>query len=57
MEQFNADNFLTLTIGIIVFFIGLKINKSISFLRTYNIPEAVTGGFIAATLSFTSYLT
>jgi len=55
MEQFNADNFLTFTIGIIVFFIGLKINKSISFLRTYNIPEAVTGGFIAATLSFIIY--
>lgn len=40
--------FISLTIGILVFFAGLHINQRISFLRDYNIPEPVTGGILAS---------
>ena len=43
-----APDFLALTIGIVVFFMGVLITQRVSFLRTYNIPEPVTGGFVAA---------
>ena len=43
-----APDFLALTIGIVVFFVGVLITQRVSFLRTYNIPEPVTGGFVAA---------
>ena len=46
--NFVAPDFLALTIGIVVFFVGVLITQRISFLRTYNIPEPVTGGFVAA---------
>ena len=48
VTRFIAPDFLSLTIGIVVFFIGVLITQRISFLRAYNIPEPVTGGFIAA---------
>lgn len=57
MTEFVADNFLTFTIGILVFFIGVYTNKKIAFLRKYNIPEPVTGGLIAALLALIIYLT
>ena len=56
MNQFEADNFLTLTIGILVFFLGVHINRKVAFLRLYNIPEPVTGGLIAALLALFVYL-
>ena len=46
--NFVAPDFLALTIGIVVFFVGVLITQRVSFLRTYNIPEPVTGGFVAA---------
>src|SRR6478609_7482066 len=46
--SFVAPDFLALTIGIVVFFVGVLITQRVSFLRTYNIPEPVTGGFVAA---------
>jgi ESS family glutamate:Na+ symporter len=57
MSHFNADSFLTFTISILVFFIGVNTNRHISFLRKYNIPEPVTGGLIAALLAFIIYIT
>ena len=56
MNQFVADNFLTFTISILVFFIGVHTNKRIEFLRKYNIPEPVTGGLIAALIALIVYL-
>ena len=56
MNQFTADNFLTFTIGILVFFVGVHTNKRITFLRKYNIPEPVTGGLIAALIALVVYL-
>lgn len=48
--------FLAYTAGIIVFFIGVHINKRFAVLRAYNIPEPVTGGLIAAAVTFAAYL-
>jgi len=47
-SNFVAPDFLALTVGIVVFFLGVLITQRVSFLRTYNIPEPVTGGFVAA---------
>ena len=48
VTSFVAPDFLALTVGIVVFFVGVLVTQSVSFLRTYNIPEPVTGGFVAA---------
>lgn len=45
-----APDFLALTIGIVVFFVGVLITQRVEFLRRYSIPEPVTGGFVAALL-------
>lgn len=51
------DNFLSFTIGILVYFLGMYINRKIGFLRNYNIPEPVTGGIVASLLALAAYLT
>jgi glutamate:Na+ symporter, ESS family len=43
-----APDFLTLTVGIVVYFVGVIVTRRVEFLRSYNIPEPVTGGFLAA---------
>ena len=48
IPRFVAPDFLALTIGIVVFFVGVLVTQRVAFLRRYSIPEPVTGGFIAA---------
>lgn len=43
-----VDGFLAYTAGIIVFFLGMKLNERVTVLREYNIPEPVTGGILAS---------
>lgn len=43
-----APDFLTLTLGIVVYLVGVLLTRRFAFLRDYNIPEPVTGGFLAA---------
>jgi len=43
-----VDDFVADTIGIIVFFIGMHVNRRVTVLRSYNIPEPVTGGILAS---------
>ncbi|SHJ50026.1 glutamate:Na+ symporter, ESS family [Bradyrhizobium lablabi] len=43
-----APDFLTLTLGVVVYFAGVIVTRNLAFLRNYNIPEPVTGGFLAA---------
>ena len=50
----ELDSRETLIIAILVLFLGKRLNKEISFLREYNIPEPVTGGVIAS-LIFGAY--
>jgi ESS family glutamate:Na+ symporter len=47
-NSFVAPDFLTLTLGLIVYFVGVIVTRNVAFLRNYNIPEPVTGGFLAA---------
>lgn len=46
----NVGPFLAFTIGIIVLFIGKRINDTVGFLREYSIPEPVTGGLLFSLL-------
>jgi ESS family glutamate:Na+ symporter len=43
-----APDFLTLTLGIVLYFVGVIVTRNVAFLRNYNVPEPVTGGFLAA---------
>lgn len=47
----NVESFLAYTVGILVFFIGMRLNRRFAVLREYNIPEPVTGGLAAAFLA------
>ncbi len=51
-----VDSFLAYTIGIIVYFVGLQLNKRVTPLREFNIPEPVTGGIIAALAALALFL-
>jgi ESS family glutamate:Na+ symporter len=46
---------LTFTISIVVFFLGAGLNHWIAPLRRWNIPEAVTGGLLAAVVTLVAY--
>jgi len=50
------NDFIALTIGIIVFFTGTILTRRISILQDYNIPEPVSGGLIAALLAYLIYV-
>ncbi len=43
-----APDFLTLTLGIVVYLLGALLTRRVALLRDYNIPEPVTGGILAA---------
>ena len=42
--------FLTVTLGIIVLFVGKRLNDAVAFLREFSIPEPVTGGLLFSVL-------
>jgi ESS family glutamate:Na+ symporter len=52
VSNISVDSYLSYTIGIIVFFIGVEITKRVRFLRDFNIPEPVTGGLLAALVTY-----
>ncbi len=45
-----VDAFLAVTLGIIVFFVGKRVNDAVDVLREFSIPEPVTGGLIFSVL-------
>jgi ESS family glutamate:Na+ symporter len=49
--------FLTVTVGIIVLFVGKRLNSMIGFLREFSIPEPVTGGLLCSILLALVFLT
>ncbi len=51
-----VESFLAYTIGIIVFFVGMRVNEHFRILRSYNIPEPVTGGVLAALAALAIFL-
>ena len=48
----QIPDFISYTIGIVVYFIGMHLNHRIRLLQEYNIPEPVTGGLLAALVVF-----
>ena len=46
----QVDAFLTVTLGIIVLFVGKRLNGAVGFLREFSIPEPVTGGLLFSIL-------
>ena len=55
MTTIAAPGLVTFTIAILVFFAGAGLNRLIPPLRRWNIPEAVTGGLLAAVLTLIAY--
>jgi ESS family glutamate:Na+ symporter len=47
VSRYLAPDFLSLTIGLVVYFVGVLTTQRAKFLRNFSIPEPVTGGFIA----------
>jgi ESS family glutamate:Na+ symporter len=43
-------SFLAITLGIVVLFVGKRINNAVGFLREFSIPEPVTGGLLFSVL-------
>ena len=46
----QINQFLAVTLGIIVLFVGKRINDAVAFLREFSIPEPVTGGLLFSVL-------
>lgn len=55
MTTLQVPGLLTFTIAILVFFAGAGINRVVTPLRKWNIPEAVTGGLLAALITLIAY--
>lgn len=47
-DVLTVPDFITFTLGMIVYFIGAALTKRVRVLRDFNIPEPVTGGLAAA---------
>ncbi|MFN9548010.1 MAG: sodium/glutamate symporter [Cyanobacteriota bacterium] len=46
--QIQVASFLTVTLGILVLFLGKSLNRHLHFLRDFTIPEPVSGGLLVA---------
>jgi ESS family glutamate:Na+ symporter len=46
----QVSSFLAVTLGILVLFVGKRLNDAVGFLREYSIPEPVTGGLLFSIL-------
>jgi len=53
----RIPTFLTVTLGIIVLFVGKRLNDAVPFLREFSIPEPVTGGLLFSVLFAIVYAT
>jgi ESS family glutamate:Na+ symporter len=56
MTALQVPGLLTFTIAILVFFTGVGLNRLIKPLQRWNIPEAVTGGMLAAVVTLVAYM-
>lgn len=52
----EIPDFLTITIGFVVFFLGAFLTRKVAFLRNYNIPEPVSGGIAVALATYVAYV-
>ncbi len=49
--------FMSMTLGMLVLFIGRGVNQNVKFLQDFNIPEPVTGGLLVSLLFAAVYFT
>ena len=54
MEHIGA--FISVTMGIIVLFVGKRVNNAFRLLQEFSIPEPVTGGLIFSVLIALVYM-
>ncbi len=54
-QTLRIETFLAVTLGIVVLFIGKRVNAGVAFLRDFSIPEPVTGGLIFSLLFALGY--
>ncbi|MBK1618609.1 sodium/glutamate symporter [Lamprobacter modestohalophilus] len=52
----RIDSFLAVTIGVLVLFVGKRLNDKVGLLRELSIPEPVTGGLLFSVLFALVYL-
>ena len=52
----HISPFLSVTLGIVVLFVGKRVNNIVRFLKEFSIPEPVTGGLICSLLIALLYL-
>ncbi len=52
----HFSSFFVATLGIVVLFVGKRLNEAIGFLRAFSIPEPVTGGLLFSVLITLVYL-
>ncbi|MEM1013703.1 MAG: sodium/glutamate symporter [Planctomycetota bacterium] len=52
----QVSSFIAITLGFVVYFIGVFLTRRISLLREFNIPEPVSGGLFAAVITGLVYL-
>ena len=56
LETLSLSEFVSFNLAILVYFLGVRLNKKIAFLRHYNIPEPVSGGLMVAFVALVVYL-
>ncbi len=52
----HIDSFLAVTLGIIVLFVGRRLNQVVGFLKEFSIPEPVSGGIVFSVLFALFYM-
>ncbi len=55
-DALSLDEFVSFNLAILVYFLGVRLNKKIPFLQRYNIPEPVSGGLLVALLALVVFL-
>ncbi|MEM5580875.1 MULTISPECIES: sodium/glutamate symporter [unclassified Roseibium] len=55
-DTISFSEFASFNLAILVYFLGVRLNKKIVFLQRYNIPEPVSGGLLVALLALVVYL-
>lgn len=55
-DAVSFSEFVSFNLAILVYFLGVRLNRKIPFLRHYNIPEPVSGGLLVALLALIVYL-
>ncbi|MGB2078467.1 MAG: sodium/glutamate symporter, partial [Vibrio sp.] len=52
----HVDSFTAVTLGIIVLFLGKRLNEKLRLLREFSIPESVSGGLCISFVFFALFL-